>query len=35
MYAYYHMNIDISLWKFDQTIFEGVIALKIFIWNNT
>ena len=35
VYAYYHMNIDISLWKFDQAIFEGVIALEIFIWNNT
>jgi hypothetical protein len=29
------MNIDISLWKFDQAIFEGVIVLEIFIWNNT
>ena len=32
--AYYHRNICISLWKFEQTIFEGVTApfhLKYFI----
>jgi len=33
MLSYYHKKINISLRKFDQTIFEGAIAhfdLKIF-----
>lgn len=27
MFAFYHVKICILLWQFDQTIFEGIIAL--------